>query len=182
VNASSIERIQTERLICERVRRGHADELRVLVLDPEVAATTWAGPNPPTAADVLDQVSSDDEHWERFGFGPWLMRDRFGGQMVGRGGLKHTLSTGVDEVEVGWAIVPERWGRGLATELALAAVEVAFGELGLEDLIAFTLPTNLASRRVMEKAGFRYECDIEHVGLPHVLYRRLRGATRAAKA
>ena len=98
MNASSIERIQTERLICERVRRGHADELRVLVLDPEVAATTWAGPNPPTAADVLDQVSSDDEHWERFGFGPWLLRDRFGGHMVGRGGLKYTLSTGVDEV------------------------------------------------------------------------------------
>jgi [ribosomal protein S5]-alanine N-acetyltransferase len=182
VNVSSIERVQTERLICERVRPGHADELRALVLNPEVAATTWAGPNPPTAADVLEKVTSDDEHWERHGFGPWLLRDRSGGQMVGRGGLKHTLSTGADEVEVGWAIVPERWGRGLATELALAAVEVAFGKLGLDDVIAFTLPTNLASRRVMEKAGFHYECQIEHARLPHVLYRRSRCAPRGVKA
>jgi RimJ/RimL family protein N-acetyltransferase len=43
--------------------------------------------------------------------------------------------------------------------------------LGLDDIVAFTLPTNDASRRVMEKLGFSYERDIEHAGMPHVLYR-----------
>jgi [ribosomal protein S5]-alanine N-acetyltransferase len=37
--------------------------------------------------------------------------------------------------------------------------------------VAFTLPDNVASRRVMEKVGFRYEREVEHVDLPHVLYR-----------
>ncbi len=80
-------------------------------------------------------------------------------------------------VEVAWAIVPKRWGQGLATELALASVEVAFDWLGLAELIAFTLPGNLASRRVMEKAGFAYEREIEHAGLPHVLYCRIATST-----
>ena len=53
----------------------------------------------------------------------WLLRDRSTGEMVGRGGLQHTFVAGLDEVEAGWAIVPERWGEGLATELAHACVD-----------------------------------------------------------
>jgi RimJ/RimL family protein N-acetyltransferase len=68
-------------------------------------------------------------------------------------------------------LVPDFWGRGLATELARESVRVGFGVLGVADLVCFTLPTNARSRRVMEKAGFRYERDVEHAGLPHVLYR-----------
>ena len=94
------------------------------------------------------------------------------GRPVGRGGLQYTFTAGLHDVEAGWAIVPERWGQGLATELARACVEVAFEQLGLREIVAFTLPDNIASRRVMEKAGFEYERDIVHVGLAHVLYRR----------
>jgi RimJ/RimL family protein N-acetyltransferase len=78
---------------------------------------------------------------------------------------------GRDEVEVGYGIVPEFWGQGMATELARESVRVGFAVLGRADLVSFTLPTNQKSRRVMEKAGFRYERDVEHAGLPHVLYR-----------
>jgi RimJ/RimL family protein N-acetyltransferase len=70
--------------------------------------------------------------------------------------------------------VPERWRQGLATELARAAVEVAFDDLDLDEIVAFTLPDNIASRRVMEKAGFTYDRDIQRAGIPHVLYRRSR--------
>ena len=91
---------------------------------------------------------------------------------VGRGGLQYTYTAGLHDVEAAWAIVPERWGQGLATELALACVEVGFEQLGLRQIVAFTLPDNVASRRVMEKAGFEYERDIVHVGLAHVLYVR----------
>jgi RimJ/RimL family protein N-acetyltransferase len=86
--------------------------------------------------------------------------------------LQWTYVAELDEVEVAWAISPERWGRGLATELARASITTAFGPLGLSGIIAFTLPHNLASRRVMEKTGFVYERNIVHAQLPHVLYRR----------
>jgi RimJ/RimL family protein N-acetyltransferase len=48
---------------------------------------------------------------------------------------------------------------------------VAFGQLGIADVFCFTLTTNRASQQVTRKAGFRYERDIVHAGLPHVFYR-----------
>jgi ribosomal-protein-alanine N-acetyltransferase len=79
---------------------------------------------------------------------------------------------GHPEVELGYRVAAAWWGRGIATEMASALVAVARDRLGLADLVAFTLPYNLASRRVMEKAGFTYERDIEWAALPHVLYRQ----------
>ena len=168
---SAIDRLETERLICERGRAEYADELCVLMLDPQVLRTTWFDPEPPTRAHIVDKLAADIAHWERHGFGPWLLRDRDSGEMVGRGGLKHTMVTGLVEVEVGWTILPARWGEGLATELARKSVRTAFDELGLDEVIAYTAPDNVASWRVMEKAGMEFDREIVAAGLPHVLYR-----------
>src|SRR5262249_42592924 len=110
-------------------------------------------------------------HWERYGFGFWTVRDLATGRFAGRGGLLHTAITGGDDVEVAYAFLPEFWGRGLATELAHESVRMAFEVLGLAEVGCFALPTNLASRRVMEKVGFRYERDVVYHELQHVLYR-----------
>ena len=120
---------------------------------------------------VADRLAVHLAHWADHGFGHWLWRTREGGEFVGRGGLQRTCVDGRWEIEVGWAVVPELWGRGYATELGGVSVEHAF-ELGIAEVVAFTLPHNGASRRVMEKLGFDYEKDIEYAGLPHVLYRR----------
>jgi RimJ/RimL family protein N-acetyltransferase len=78
-------------------------------------------------------------------------------------------------VELLYALMPDAWGQGLAGELARESLRVAFTELSLPDVVAFTQPHNARSRRVMERAGFQYERDVVHAGLPHVLY-RLRAA------
>jgi RimJ/RimL family protein N-acetyltransferase len=174
MRTSTIERVETERMVLERLRLEHADEQLRLLLDPRVSATLWPQAQSPTEADVLEGLAAKVDHWDRHGFGMWTARDRNTGGLVGRGGLQYTYTAGLNDVEAGWAIVPERWGQGLATELAHACVEVGFGPLGLLELVAFTLPNNLASRRVMEKVGFTYERDIVHAGLPHVLYRHPR--------
>jgi ribosomal-protein-alanine N-acetyltransferase len=74
-------------------------------------------------------------------------------------------------VEVAWAIIPEFWGRGLATESARAALAAAFGPVALAEVIAYTRPDNLASRRVMEKAGFQFERAFVTQEVEQVLYR-----------
>ncbi|MEZ5399974.1 MAG: GNAT family N-acetyltransferase [Bryobacteraceae bacterium] len=81
-------------------------------------------------------------------------------------------------VEVGWRLDRAYWNRGLATEGARAVALHAFENLGLEELVSFTAPDNLASRRVMEKIGMRPDGEFEHPHLPeghrlrqHVLYR-----------
>jgi RimJ/RimL family protein N-acetyltransferase len=174
MSTGALERVETPRMVLERLRLEHAPEQLRLLRDPRVTATLWPERDPPTESDVLAGLASKVERWERHGFGMWLLRDRDTGETLGRGGLQYTYTAGLHDVEAGWAIVPARWGRGLATELARACVEVGFGQLDLLTIVAFTLRTNVASRRVMEKAGFTYERDIVHAGLPHVLYRHAR--------
>jgi RimJ/RimL family protein N-acetyltransferase len=168
----TLDRLQTARLICERLRVQHLPEVSRLLLDPSVGRTLWHGSEPPSEQELVEGLLDKERHWERYGFGLWLLRDRLTGEMVGRGGLQWTCAVGPNEIEAAWAIVPKRWRQGLATELAQAAIETAFGPLGLAEIVAFTLEDNLASRRVMEKTGFIYERETTHVGLPHVLYRR----------
>ncbi|HWE14932.1 MAG TPA: GNAT family N-acetyltransferase [Solirubrobacteraceae bacterium] len=164
--------LETPRMRGEPLGPEHEVDMADLTLDARVYRTLWPWSAPPTEADVRTSLADKRDHWERHGFGLWLLRDRSTGELVGRGGLQYTDAIGGYVVEAAWAIVPERWGQGLATELAQASVCVAFESLGLHEVIAIALPDNLASRRVMEKAAFAYDRVIEHVGLAHVLYRR----------
>ncbi len=134
---------------------------------------------PRTPAGARELLAKQIERWERDGFGLWWWRERSTEALVARGGLQRTVVAGREEVEIGWAVAPERWGEGIATELALASIEVAFTQLGLENVVSFTLTANRASQRVMEKAGLSFERRIQHAGLPHVLY-RLRADRRAS--
>jgi [ribosomal protein S5]-alanine N-acetyltransferase len=111
------------------------------------------------------------EEWDRAGWSLWTLRDRETGAFIGRGGLRPVTIDGVDEVELGYALRPEWWGRGLATELSSVAIEVGFERLGLRSIVAFTIPTNVRSRHVMEKVGMNFERDMVWAGMPHVLYR-----------
>jgi [ribosomal protein S5]-alanine N-acetyltransferase len=170
--------LDTPRMSGEPIGPEHEAEIAELILDPRVYRTLWPWSSSPTRADVRSSLVDKRDHWARHGFGLWLLRDRNTGLMVGRGGLQYTDAIGGFAVEAAWTVVPERWGEGLATELATASVTVAFEVLDLHELIAITLPDNLASRRVMEKTGFGYDRDIEHAGLTHTLYRRGPDAAR----
>ena len=82
------------------------------------------------------------------------------------------------EIELGYTFLPEYWGRGLATEIAGASLEVGFEQLGMENLVCFTLTTNHASKRVMEKVGFVFEREVVHTGEATLLYRLTRDEYR----
>ena len=110
-------------------------------------------------------------HWEQYGFGLWMLRDRDGGALIGRAVLRHLEVEGSDEIEVGYGFYPEFWGRGLATEVACACVDIGRSQLGFQSLVAITRPENTASQRVMAKAGLTYERDILCDGVRHVLFR-----------
>ena len=165
---AAADRIETARLAGEPLCARHDDELCRLLGDPRVGATLGGMKTP---GQVRARIAQHEDHWRRHGFGQWLWRLRADGAFAARGGLQRTEVDGTWETEVGWAVVPELWRRGYATELGAAAIAHAFEALGLDELVAFTLPDNVASRRVMEKLGFEYEKDFDHAGLRHVLYR-----------
>ena len=86
--------------------------------------------------------------------------------------------------EIGWRLARSAWGRGYATEAAWAALNVAFGPVGLDEVLSWTFEGNLASRAVMERLGMTRDPadDFDHPRLPdgerlrrHVLY-RIRGS------
>ena len=142
---------------------------RRLLFDPQVAA--WLRPKPLrpfTEADPHALLVRDLKHWQDHGWGAWLVEDE--DAFAGRAGLNSTHIDGEAVVEIAWAIIGDAQGRGLATAAALASVERA-RELGLAEVVSFTLPENAASRRVMEKAGLAYDRPTTRAGLPHVLYR-----------
>jgi ribosomal-protein-alanine N-acetyltransferase len=162
--------VRTARLVGEPIGPQHLDVLAAMHADERVMRTLGGLR---TRAETRAMIAALAHHWREHGFGYWVFRDAERGEFVGRGGLRRVEIAEVGpEVEVGWAVAADRWRLGLGTEIALASVEVAFGELGLDSVVAFTLPDNVASRGVMDKAGFRYERDITWASLPHVLYRR----------
>jgi RimJ/RimL family protein N-acetyltransferase len=93
-------------------------------------------------------------HWEERGFGLLAVTWKETGELVGRSGLQFHRNW-PDDPEVGWALDPAWWHRGIATEAGRASIAWAFGELGFARVVSITTEQNLASRNVMAKLGFR---------------------------
>jgi ribosomal-protein-alanine N-acetyltransferase len=146
-----------------------ADALLQLLGDPEVASwlrsADQAGPF--SAAECEAMVVRKVAHWTAHGFGMSLAFRN--GSCVGRAIAQHNLVDGRSEVEIGWTVARDLWGQGIGTELGLHALACASGA-GFERVVAFTRVDNVASRRVMDKLGLRYERDFTYAGLPAVLY------------
>ncbi len=164
----SVETFSTDRLIAWRLRIDDFDEICRMHRDPRVMATLGGVRD---EEETRQYFSRNLDHWDTHGYGPWMFHDKAGDGFVGRAGLRKVALGGCNEIEVGYALLEEWWGRGLATEMARAILEVGFNRLGMENIVCFTLTTNRASQRVMQKAGFEFERDIVHADRPHLLYR-----------
>lgn len=139
-------------------------------------------PAPLTRTESNTMVDRVEAHFRAHGFGLYAVELRQGQEFIGFAGLSVPAFQArfTPSVEVGWRLAAEHWGRGLATEAARAVVSHAFGSLGLDSLVSFTVPANVRSRRVMEKIGMTHDPDddFDHPSLPeddplrrHVLYR-----------
>jgi [ribosomal protein S5]-alanine N-acetyltransferase len=163
------DRLRTDRLELVRLSPDDRDFLVRLWDDPDVAATL-GGPKPPAELDA--RVARLVGHWTDSGYGAWIMHTAT--EPIGYCGLAPTTVGGPGGVELLYAQLPTAWGHGYVTEAARAVVDVAFDPfagLGLDEVVAFTLPSNRASRAVMERSGFTFAGDVVHADLPHVLYR-----------
>jgi RimJ/RimL family protein N-acetyltransferase len=129
-------------------------------------------------------VAAARTHWEDHGFGPWVVELPGEAPFIGVVGLTNLRFAlpFAPAIEAAWRLSTHYWERGYAYEAARAAIDDGFGRLGLEEIVAFTVPANVASRRVMEKLGMTRDpaedFDFEHPRLPpvhplrrHVLYR-----------
>ena len=164
-----VPRIRTSRLELRGWKAGDLGAYAAINADPRVGE--WLG-------GVIDARESERrlrayvEHWRERGFGLWAVAERSGGQLVGRAGFMHwdDWTASEHDAEVGWTSAPDVWGRGYATEAAGAALEWARTQPDLRRIISITRPTNVRSRRVMEKLGLTYRGETVWRGHVQVWY------------
>jgi len=177
--------IETERL---RLRLWQPDDVAPFVrLNADPVVTEFLpGPVSPEQAGAM--FAGQNALYERHGTCYFAATLRETAELVGFVGVKY-LDIDLPFApcfDIGWRLGSQCWGRGLATEGALAALRHGFDVLGLEEIVSFTVPANHRSRRVMERIGMVRDVDgdFDHPALPvehrlarHVLYRIRRPAT-----
>ena len=120
----------------------------------------------------LSQGDSDgwadriEAEFERDGFGLWALELPGEASFIGFTGLRYIsfAASFAPAVEIGWRLAPKFWGKGYATEAARLAMRIGFEGFALQEIVAETTETNLASRRVMERLGMTYDsnADFDH--------------------
>ncbi len=142
--------ILTARLRLRPLKRDDLDALAEVYLHPQVQR--WIGRH--TREDVECELGLQLQHQSALGWSLWAVEDRETDRMIGDCGLQPLEHHG-PEVELGYDLHPDAWGRGLATEAARAVMEQAFGPLHIDRVVAVVKPDHLASQRVLEKAGLK---------------------------
>ncbi len=149
--------LTTERLVLCRFTEADADNLFDLDGDPEVMRFLTGGK--PTPRDVIENEILPRflrYHKHSEGFGVWAAIERSTGAFLGWFAFHPPEGGGSDEVELGYRLARPSWGKGYATEGSRALIRKGFTELGTRRVFAQTMAVNIASRRVMEKAGLVY--------------------------
>jgi ribosomal-protein-alanine N-acetyltransferase len=171
--------LTTERLLLRQWRDDDREPFAAMCADPEVMRYF---PPLPTRDESEAWIENQGLLLDLRGWGLWPVEVAGGAPFVGFVGLAEPQFEAhfTPCVEIGWRLAREHWGRGYATEAARAAAAFAFDELGLDEIVALTVPANARSRAVMERLGMTRDPadDFEHPLLPpghplrrHVLYR-----------
>jgi ribosomal-protein-alanine N-acetyltransferase len=143
--------LATARLALREFRAGDVESLHRLNVDPRVMRFIGDG-STETSAATEKAVARSMKYYANYpGLGVWPAEDRESGVFLGWFCLKYVPKT--VEIEVGYRLAPEAWGRGYASEGARAIVRYGFDQLGLDRIIGLTHPDNAASQRVLQKAG-----------------------------
>jgi ribosomal-protein-alanine N-acetyltransferase len=164
---SQIPLLETARLILRPFVAGDLDDLAEILADPEVVRYLPGG-QPRTRAQTETTLNYIANHWEIHGFGWWAAVLKAENKLIGWCGLKVFENT--TEVELLYLLAKAHWNQGLTTEAARASLRYGFEELRLERIVAFAVAENIASTRVMEKVGMRYEKAGRFYNLEGVCY------------
>ena len=173
--------LRTSRLILREWRDDDDVPFAAMSADPEVMEHYQSVLTRDQADAVIERIKG---HFAREGFGFWVLEAPGVANMIGFTGIARPGF--MPAIEIGWRLARAHWGQGYATEAARAAAAWGFETLGLDEIVAFTVPGNVRSQHVMDRIGMVRDpgADFEHpmvaVGhrlRPHWLYRLQRPVT-----
>ena len=157
--------LTTARLRLEPFRDEHLDGLNALNSDPEVMR--YISGKPETRDETSAVVERVKARWIEVGYSWWAFVERDSDEIVGAGCLQNlrreaaTLPDLACPLEIGWRLRRDRWGRGYASEAAIAIADFAFDARQAREIYAVCDPANAASARVMQRLGMS-ELGLQH--------------------
>jgi [ribosomal protein S5]-alanine N-acetyltransferase len=163
--------LETERLWLCAWEPGDLAAARPIFTDPDVMRYINGGV-PRSDDQIRESISRQQNHLRQRGFCLWKLLLKPDARAIGDCGLQPLQLDGADEVEIGWRLAKNQWGRGLATEAARVALRHAVEYARLKRVIAIAVPENRASLRIMEKLGMTFERCSSKDGFKIVVYAR----------
>jgi RimJ/RimL family protein N-acetyltransferase len=151
--------------------------LRLREWDEQDEVRFYAVMNRPEVMEHLGGVQTPEE-WSAayqrvvgfqrdFGHTFWIIEERDGGAILGFCGIKRVNAPGAGDLtgkhEIGWRVVPESWGKGIAKEAAIASMDLAFDRFDAPQVIATTVPANAASQGLMKRLGMKRREELDYV-------------------
>ena len=160
--------LETTHLLLRPMRPTDFDALWLIFTDPHVMA---AFESPPlTAAQMQGWLQRNLDHQTEHGFGLFSIWHKEDGVLMGDCGLELMAINEEQVAELGYDLRSDYWGRGYATEAAVAVRDYAFQQLNLPRLVSLIRVGNDASRRVAEKVGMGLAAEFERYGRPYWQY------------
>jgi ribosomal-protein-alanine N-acetyltransferase len=159
--------LQTSRLVLRPFREKDVDVLAELMANPDFMRFSLGVFSREQTASFLEKLID----WDRRGLpSQFAAIDRADNRLIGYCGFFHQQVDGTNEIEIGYRLHPDYWGRGLATEAARAVRDHAFTDLKLPRVISLIHPDNHPSRRVAEKNGMKLEKETVFRGFPTLVF------------
>jgi len=158
----SIPSIKTARLTLRPFVLQDAELLHQILSIPGVLEF-FPSSDPPDLKRVQKLVQRQIGHWVDHDYGWWAVEPNGEGELIGWSGLQYLPET--DEIEISYLLSKPYWGKGLATESAIAGLDYGFNSLGIEKIIGIVHPENVASQKVLEKIGLRIQEQTEYFGM-----------------
>jgi RimJ/RimL family protein N-acetyltransferase len=145
----------TERLILRPLEESDLDAYTELFTTPEVRASLLI-PEDFSRSDAWVSMAQWRGQWELRGSGQFGVEERATGRFVGRAGLHRPERPDWPGLEVGWALHPDSWGRGYATEAGASSIAYAFEVMGVDEVFSVILHDNHRSQAVAERLGLTF--------------------------
>ena len=145
--------VETKRLLLRPFREEDVDAYAAVLQTRQVRASLHL-PDDVGREQAWLGMAQQLGQWELRGTGQWALEDLATGAFVGRAGMHFPERADWPGIEIGWALHPNHWGKGYATEAGAAAVEYAFAHHDVDALYSVILPENAASQAVARRLGF----------------------------
>jgi RimJ/RimL family protein N-acetyltransferase len=160
--------LETERLRLRPLRRSDLDDYAAMYADPEVLRHLGAGPDPWDRGRAWRHLAFAMGHWQLGSCGNWAIEHRETRAFLGVVGF--SAPEGWPGFELAGILTPRNWGKGYATESALAALSCCFLDWQKDSVISLIHPNNHASIRAAERIGETLQGRIQHLGREMLCY------------